>query len=98
MESIVFNEDCMEVMKRYPDNHFDLAVVDPPYGININMNMGRKKNKRKRHIEKDWDSEIPCNEYWDALFRVSKNQIVWGVIISLKYGLMVVVTLYFGIS
>lgn len=70
--------DCMEVMKNYPDKYFDLAVVDPPYGININMNMGLRKGKRKRHNKKNWDSCTPDAEYFDELIRVSENQIVWG--------------------
>jgi site-specific DNA-methyltransferase (adenine-specific) len=76
--SVVHLMDCIEGMKQYPDKWFDLAVVDPPYGIDINMNMGRKKGKRKRHNDKDWDNEIPTDEYWEELFRVSKNQVVWG--------------------
>jgi site-specific DNA-methyltransferase (adenine-specific) len=74
----VFNEDCMETMKRYPDNFFDLAICDPPYGININMNMGRKKGQRKKHKDKKWDNSIPDEKYFKELFRVSKNQIIWG--------------------
>jgi site-specific DNA-methyltransferase (adenine-specific) len=66
-------------MKRYPDKYFDLAVVDPPYGINVNMNAGRKKTTRsKKRQYKKWDNEIPTSEYWEQLFRVSKVQIVWG--------------------
>ncbi len=77
-ESTVYLEDCITGMKRYADNHFDLATVDPPYGIDINMNMGRKKGQRKKHDDKSWDSDIPNDEYFEELFRVSKNQIVWG--------------------
>jgi site-specific DNA-methyltransferase (adenine-specific) len=78
MESIVFNEDCMEVMKRYPDKWFDLAVVDPPYGIGANkMQLGNGKKKIYRGAT-DWDSDIPNSEYFTELFRVSKNQIIWG--------------------
>lgn len=75
----ITNEDNMALMARYPDNHFDLAIVDPPYGININMNAGRKKDTKspKRKIKK-WDNETPGEKYWEELFRVSKNQIVWG--------------------
>lgn len=66
-------------MSRYPDNFFDLAVVDPPYGISINMNMGRSKNaKTKKHTNKKWDNCIPDSSYFNELFRVSKNQIIWG--------------------
>jgi site-specific DNA-methyltransferase (adenine-specific) len=76
-ESIVFNEGCIEVMKRYPDKHFDLAVVDPPYGINAGkMTMGSGKHKFSK--DKDWDSAIPSVDYFTELFRVSQNQIVWG--------------------
>tara|TARA_R110002167_G_scaffold353355_1_gene566568 strand:+ start:16 stop:582 length:567 start_codon:yes stop_codon:yes gene_type:complete len=63
----------MELMARYEDNHFDLAIVDPPYGIGISSNPVRQKHKKK-----DWDSEIPTKEYFKELFRVSKNQIIWG--------------------
>lgn len=76
--SEVYNEDCMELMKRYPDKYFELAVVDPPYGIDINMNMGRRAGKKAMHKNKDWDSSIPTEEYFSELFRVSKFQIVWG--------------------
>ena len=74
----ITNEDNMQLMSRFPDNYFDLAIVDPPYGISINMNMGRKKGEIKKHKEKDWDSGIPSDEYFDELFRVSKHQIIWG--------------------
>jgi site-specific DNA-methyltransferase (adenine-specific) len=74
----VYNMDCMEGMKQYPDKWFELAVVDPPYGIGINMNMGRKAGKKKAHQEKKWDNEIPNNDYFTELFRISKNQIIWG--------------------
>jgi len=68
----------MQLMSRYPDKYFDLAIVDPPYGISINMNMGRKKGEIKKHKEKDWDSGIPNDDYFEELFRVSKHQIIWG--------------------
>ena len=76
--STVYLMDCIEGMKQFPDKIFDLAVVDPPYGIEINMNMGRKKGQPKRHNEKDWDNQIPEEAYFNELFRVSKNQIIWG--------------------
>ena len=66
-------EDNMELMSRYPDKHFDLAIVDPPYGIGISSNP-----VRQQHQKKDWDSAIPTKEYFNELFRVSKNQIIWG--------------------
>jgi site-specific DNA-methyltransferase (adenine-specific) len=71
----------MELMARYPDNYFDLAIVDPPYGIDAaNMNLGKGGGvaRNNDHKKKDWDKQIPTNEYWEQLFRVSKNQIVWG--------------------
>lgn len=74
----ITNEDNMELMARYEDNYFDLAIVDPPYGINVNMNAGRRKGEKKRYSEKKWDKSIPNAEYFKELQRVSKNQIVWG--------------------
>jgi site-specific DNA-methyltransferase (adenine-specific) len=75
-QSNVYLEDCMIGMARYPDNYFDLAIVDPPYGINRNgMNMG---NSVFNKDDKKWDNSIPTNEYFIELFRVSKNQIIWG--------------------
>jgi site-specific DNA-methyltransferase (adenine-specific) len=67
----ITNEDNMELMKRYPDNYFDLAIVDPPYGIGFDKKI-REKNS------KGWDSTIPKDEYFTELKRVSKNQIIWG--------------------
>lgn len=69
----ITNEDNMELMARYPDNYFDLAIVDPPYGIGISSNPVRQK-----HSKKYWDNSIPHKEYFNELFRVSKNQIIWG--------------------
>ena len=84
--SQVFNEDCIEVMKRYPDKYFDLAVVDPPYGINadIKNSTNKKQSKKsasnsKNYGNQKWDADIPTKEYFIELFRVSKEQIIWGV-------------------
>jgi site-specific DNA-methyltransferase (adenine-specific) len=82
--SEVQNIDCMKGMSKYPDNYFDLAVVDPPYGIGIHkMNYtqstkGGVAKRRDYSSVTDWDSAIPTKEYFDELFRISKNQIVWG--------------------
>lgn len=76
--SQVFNEDCIEVMKRYPDKYFDLAIVDPPYGLGMHKAQGTTKAKPKKWCGGEWDNETPTTEYWNELFRVSKNQIVWG--------------------
>jgi len=68
----------MELMARYEDNHFDLAIVDPPYGIDVTkMTLGNGKKKINRGAT-DWDSKTPTKEYFNELRRVSKNQIVWG--------------------
>ena len=82
---LITNEDNMELMARYEDNHFDLAIVDPPYGIDLaNMNMGigktpkASKAKNRKWKAKNWDNEVPSKEYFNQLFRVSKNQIIWG--------------------
>lgn len=67
--------DCMEAMKDMPDNYFELAIVDPPYGIGIN------KSGRLGHYGgkgKTWDNELPTEEYFQELKRVSQNQIIWG--------------------
>ena len=78
MKSETFNIDCIEYMQGIEDNYFDLAIVDPPYGIGINMNLGLAKGKRKKHKNKKWDDDSPNQEYFNELFRVSKNQIIWG--------------------
>ena len=69
-----YNEDCMEGMKRYRDKHFDLAIVDPPYGIDIETS----GTYFKQFKTKGWDNATPTNEYFEQLKRVSKNQIIWG--------------------
>jgi len=77
----ITNEDNMLLMAMFPDNHFDLAIVDPPYGINISKTGnvgGGKLTKVKNYGKKEWDSSIPKKEYFEELFRVSKNQIIWG--------------------
>jgi site-specific DNA-methyltransferase (adenine-specific) len=75
-------EDCMALMARYPDKHFDLAIVDPPYGIGMDGRKGSTaKNPAhswKRHEKKSWDSAAPGPEYFAELRRVSKHQIIWG--------------------
>jgi len=81
MISEVYNMDCIEGMKRYPDNHFDLAIVDPPYGIDINnqsQGKGGGVARKINYTKKDWDKNAPDHEYFAELLRVSKNQIVWG--------------------
>lgn len=78
----ITQEDNMLLMARYPDNYFDLAIVDPPYGIGdtfIGFSSGEKKGKLKRvHKEIKWDDNIPSKEYFAELKRVSKKQIIWG--------------------
>jgi site-specific DNA-methyltransferase (adenine-specific) len=75
---VITNEDNMELMARYPDNYFDLAIVDPPYGIGDSMltSGGTWANKYKKG-DASWDVK-PSDEYWTELFRVSQIQIVWG--------------------
>ena len=81
----ITNEDNMELMARYPDNYFDLAIVDPPYGIGEskkkreNTKSDKWKNPTKKvYNVKDWDCKTPEMEYFEQLKRVSKNQIIWG--------------------
>ena len=68
-----YNMDCMEGMKQIPDKYFDLAIVDPPYGIGISKNP-----VRQAHQKKQWDNNVPPSEYFKELVRVSKEQIIWG--------------------
>ena len=85
--STVYLMDCIEGMRQFPDKFFDLAVVDPPYGINADVtqnDLGGKKGftknagTYKKYHQTNWDNEIPNDEYFAELKRVSKNQIVWG--------------------
>lgn len=105
-ESLTFNMDCMEAMNRFPDKYFDLAVVDPPYGINadkfnngagakdhgkgqstaqkliakgrLNTGSGKLKDRILNQPDCSWDSEPPQKEYFEELFRVCQNCIIWG--------------------
>lgn len=76
-----FNEDCMIGMARYPDKHFDLAIVDPPYGLDrYKKNDGGNSKKIRCFGDKDknWNNEKPSEEYFEELFRISKSQIIFG--------------------
>ena len=107
-DATLYLGDCMDVMRQYPDKHFDLAIVDPPYGINapsmsmgqnlnrndgfsrgestavktrkgrLNQGSGKLKNRLLNTSDIDWDDEVPSAEYFAELFRVSKNQIIFG--------------------
>ena len=104
-DNIALNIDCMEYMKTLPDKAFDLAIVDPPYGIDaakmamgegaksrrgksstsvelrkarFSQGSGKLKGRALNQMNLDWDSAPPKQEYFDELFRVSKNQIIWG--------------------
>lgn len=85
VRSAVFNVDCVAGMKQYPDKFFHLAIVDPPYGIGVDGAIHIRKPDRpstwdmvEKYERKEWDRAIPTAEYWKELFRVSKEQIVWG--------------------
>ena len=84
----ITNEDNMALMARYPDKYFDLAIVDPPYGLGNRLSDGGGKLKdtpmASLYRDKDWDV-LPSTEYWKELFRVSKNQVVFGANYFLKY-------------
>jgi site-specific DNA-methyltransferase (adenine-specific) len=84
----ITNEDNMLLMARYPDNYFDLAIVDPPYGLGNRLSDGGGKLKNtpmaELYRDKDWDV-LPSKEYWNELFRVSKNQVVFGANYFLEY-------------
>ena len=77
----ITNEDCMDLLRRTPDKFYDIALVDPPYGIGEDglKNHSRSKvSKAKLYTPKKWDSSVPNKEYFEELIRVSKNQIIWG--------------------
>lgn len=83
----ITNECNLELMKRYPDNFFDLAIVDPPYSIGADIkNNGKNSDRHEKtslakintYKKTNWDNEIPSDEYFDELKRVSKKQIIWG--------------------
>lgn len=73
VKSVVYLMDCMEGLKQIPDKYFELAIVDPPYGIGISSNP-----VRQQHTKKEWDNNIPNAEYFCSLFSASINQIIWG--------------------
>lgn len=82
----IINDDCMELLKRTPDNFYDISICDPPYGINADKKNSKKelKTKKSATLSKDygsqeWDSDVPTIDYFNELKRVSKKQIIWGV-------------------
>ena len=78
-KATIYNCDCMELLKATPDKFYDLAIVDPPYGINVNHSMGRRAgNKASDFKPAVWDNEPPAVEYFNELKRISKNQVIWG--------------------
>jgi len=82
-KATLYNIDCMELLKATPDKFYDLAIVDPPYGIHKKLKAGAnyqtKSNKfALMYEEKNWDKETPQKEYFDEVIRTSKNQIIWG--------------------
>ena len=83
----ITNEDNMELMARYPDKYFDLAIVDPPYGVNADIkNNGKNSDRHEKtslakintYKNTNWDNKTPNNMYFNELKRISKNQIIWG--------------------
>lgn len=81
---MIHNQDCMGAMKEMSDNQFDLAIVDPPYGIGFgefnrtNKDSFGNRFKANKYKQGDWDNEIPRDEFFYELIRVSKNQVIWG--------------------
>ena len=81
---MIYNQDCLEAMKDMSDNQFDLAIVDPPYGIGFgeynrtNKDSNGNRYKANKYKQGNWDDSIPTDDYFVELQRVSKNQIVWG--------------------
>ena len=79
------NADCMDFMRELPDKYYDLAIVDPPYGIGASKGVGLHSRRKFQKSEKEWDNEVPKEQYWSELFRVSKNQIVCGANYFIEY-------------
>lgn len=81
-----YNMDCMEGMKEFPDQYFDLAIVDPPYGISYDKQIekmggtqyGIAAAKKRTYHTTNWDKNRPDKKYFNELIRVSKKQIIWG--------------------
>ena len=75
-----YNMDCMEGMKEIPDKYFELAIVDPPYGIGEDGGRFRDRKGGGHRVlpKKSWDNKTPDAEYFNELIRISKNQIIWG--------------------
>jgi site-specific DNA-methyltransferase (adenine-specific) len=86
--SDIYLMDCIEGMKQYTDKYFDLAIVDPPYGLGDRLSSGGGKRKddpsRLLYVDKKWDV-LPTKQYWNELFRVSKNQVVFGANYFFEY-------------
>ena len=74
----ITNEDNMELMARYPDKYFDIAIIDPPYGILNKTKRGGQRSPHKYKVRSETWDYMPKKEYWNELFRISKNQIVCG--------------------
>jgi len=81
----LYKMDCMELLKNTPDKFYELAIVDPPYGIDIGNALPMSKTSKQDHIKKDWDKSIPNDDYFLELERVSKNQIIWGANYFVEY-------------
>ncbi|RMG78104.1 MAG: site-specific DNA-methyltransferase, partial [Bacteroidetes bacterium] len=80
----IYNEDCLPAMRKMKDNQFDLAIVDPPYGLEAKGQLsrlngaGKLKNRAINQLSTEFDKNPPKEEYFNELFRVSQNQIIWG--------------------
>ena len=83
MKAGIYNMDCMEAMQEFPDNFFDLAICDPPYGLGKVNFISNKV--RRIHKEKDWNDKVPGPDYFKELHRISKHQIIWGCNYYAKY-------------
>lgn len=83
----VYNCDCLPAMKEYPDKYFELAIVDPPYGIGRDgsVRTTSKHGGRRAHTYKGWDEMTPDESYFSELFRVTKDQIIWGANYMTKF-------------
>ena len=86
MKNEIILADCMDIMKDIPDKWFELAIVDPPYGIGISNKTKLSGASNKDYKIKDWDNASPTIEYFEELRRVSKEQIIWGIVTGKQIG------------
>jgi site-specific DNA-methyltransferase (adenine-specific) len=83
LENKIINADCLDILRQLPDKCVDLLLTDPPYGIKADRGVGRGIKKNDNIIKKNWDNGVPEDVVFEEMFRVSKEQIIWGELLLL---------------